>query len=116
MLVKSFREIQIHARCAGYPGPFIEQRISGSYAKRDRLRYVTQAELKPPIVFRCIDPEEDGIHVVDALQSQIRRLVAHDELVFVNQGPSISVRLEVYSLSCRREYQTTLTVYLVARL
>jgi hypothetical protein len=95
MVAKSFREIQIHASCAGYPGPFIEQRIYVPYTKRDRLRYVTLAELEPPIIFRCINPEEDGIHLVDALQSQTRRLVAHDELVFVNRGPSISVRLEV---------------------
>jgi hypothetical protein len=105
MQEKSFRNIQIDARCAGYLGPFIEQRIYVPHSKSDRLRYVKKAKLDPPIVFRCINPEEDGISLVDALQSQTRRLVDHDEPAFVKRRLSISLRLEVRPLSCGREYQ-----------
>jgi hypothetical protein len=90
-----FREIQMHARCAGYPGPFIKQRIYVPHTSNDRLRYVTLAELEPPILFTCINPKEDGIHLVDALPSRATCLAAHDELVLINRGPSISLRLEV---------------------
>lgn len=78
-------------------GPIVPQRVYKPHTASDRRRYVEQAVLEPPVVFRSQEPPQLGISLRDALQNRFMRLKDRDELMFVNRGPSISVRLVVSS-------------------
>jgi hypothetical protein len=85
------------AVCAGPNGPFVPQKMYKPPTNSDRLRYVEQVELEEPIIFTVENPHEDGIPLVDALNSRVKRLAQRDETVFEGRGPSISIRLVVSS-------------------
>lgn len=90
-------------------GPHIPQTIYRPPTASDRRRYIDDVELEPSIVFetnRCPYP---GFSLGDALKSYFIDLKGRDDLMFVNRGPSISIRLQVSSpllpfSKCRRAY------------
>lgn len=83
---------------ASLAGPFIPQKIYVPHTNSDRRRYVEEIELQPPIYFWMQNPEECGIPLTDALHCRARRMRLRDDPVFEGRGPSISVRIQVYSL------------------
>jgi hypothetical protein len=78
-----------------FTGPFVPQKMYKPPTNSDRLRYVEQVELEDPIIFTVENPDEDGIPLIDALNSCIKRLTHRDDTVFEGRGPSISIRLVV---------------------
>ncbi|KII85834.1 hypothetical protein PLICRDRAFT_115115 [Plicaturopsis crispa FD-325 SS-3] len=60
----------------------------------DRIRYVENTQLEPPIIFHVRNPDEWGIPLTDALRTIHRRLHDRDEQVFQHRGPSVSIRIE----------------------
>ena len=70
------------------------------HTSSDRRRYVEEVQLEPSIFFYMSKPDELGIPLRDALHGRFAKLVARDEPMFQERGPSISVRLNV-SLTLR---------------
>ncbi|TDL23685.1 hypothetical protein BD410DRAFT_720956 [Rickenella mellea] len=75
-------------------GPFIPQKKYQPHTKSDYRRYVDEITLDPSIKFTLQNPNQGGIPLRDALTSRFMRLVGRDDLMFVQRGPSISIRLE----------------------
>lgn len=63
----------------------------------DRRRHVEEVNLEPPINFYSQNPNEEGIHLGDALHGRFARLVARDAIMFQERGTSISIRINVSS-------------------
>lgn len=80
-------------------GPFIPQQMYRPHTNSDRRRYVEEVDLEAPLHFWMENPTECGIPLIDALHSRVKHLRGREELVFEGRGPSISVRLQVNSLS-----------------
>jgi hypothetical protein len=74
-------------------GPVIPQRKYQPLTASDRRRYVDEVDLQPSIYFRSKDGE--GFPLEDALNHRYGHLNARDEQMFVQHGPSISLRLNV---------------------
>ncbi|GBE86470.1 hypothetical protein SCP_0903490 [Sparassis crispa] len=84
----------IAARYASsHDGPLVPQRTYRPHTQSDRRRYVEEVKLEEPIMFFTTDPAVCGIPLCDALTSKFMRLVGRDDLMFVNRGPSVSIRL-----------------------
>lgn len=49
----------------------------------------------PPVVFELKHPDQYGVSLADALGQRMKYLQDKDELMFVNCGPSASIRIEV---------------------
>jgi len=65
------------------------------HTSSDRRRYVDEVTLEPSITFFMQKPDEAGISLRDAMHGRFARLVARDESMFQECGPSISVRINV---------------------
>jgi hypothetical protein len=76
-------------------GPVIPQKRYRPDTSIDRRRYVDEVKLEPSIYFYMQRPDEEGIPLRDALHNRSARLVARDEPMFQERGPSISVRILV---------------------
>lgn len=80
-------------------GPFVPQTVYVPLTEIDRRRYVDGVTLDPPITFWLRNPDQEGISLRDAINVRFGRLVGKDDLMFLNRGPSISIRLQVGSLT-----------------
>jgi len=74
-------------------GPMVPQKRYKPHTSSDRRRYVEEVQLEPSIFFYMSKPDELGIPLRDALHGRFAKLVARDEPMFQERGPSISVRL-----------------------
>ncbi|EJD07501.1 uncharacterized protein FOMMEDRAFT_73265 [Fomitiporia mediterranea MF3/22] len=96
---RSFTDVTLVARpeyiWEGYclPGPLVPQQQYTPHTASDRRRYVEQAELRPPIYFKRVEPVELGISLVDCLAQRFKRLQGYDDELLQDAGPSISIRL-----------------------
>jgi len=73
--------------------PLLPQKSYRPHTQSDRRRYVEEVELEAPIMFHVQNPQGCGISLRDALNSKFMRLIGRDDLMFVNRGPSVSIRL-----------------------
>jgi len=80
-------------------GPFIPQHMYKPHTTSDRKRYVEEVLLEHPLFFYSDSTMRCGILLKDALHSRTKKLVNRDQVVFEGRGPSVSIRLEVSSLS-----------------
>lgn len=79
----------------------VPQKRYKPYTSSDRRRYVDEFNIEPSIDFYMQKPDEEGISLKDALHGRFARLVARDEPMFREPGPSISIRISVsISVSC----------------
>jgi hypothetical protein len=73
----------------------VPQKRYKPHTSSDRRRYVDEINLEPSIHFYMQRPDEEGIPLRDAMHGRFARLVARDEPMFQERGPSISVRINV---------------------
>jgi hypothetical protein len=71
----------------------VPQKRYKPHTSSDRRRYVDEINLEPSIHFYMQRPDEEGIPLRDAMHGRFARLVARDEPMFQERGPSISVRI-----------------------
>ncbi|KAI0077715.1 hypothetical protein K474DRAFT_1595420 [Panus rudis PR-1116 ss-1] len=72
----------------------IPQRTYRPNTQSDRRRYVEEVALEPPIMFFVSSPENYcGIPCRDALNNRFIRLSGRDDPMFINRGPSVSIRI-----------------------
>jgi hypothetical protein len=76
-------------------GPMVPQKRYKPHTSSDRRRYVDEVHLESSINFFMHKPDEEGIPLKDAMHGRFARLVARDESMFQERGPSISVRINV---------------------
>jgi len=76
-----------------YDGVLVPQKTYRPHTQSDRRRYVEEVDLEQPIMFYVQNPVGCGIPLRDALNSKFMRLAGRDDLMFVNRGPSVSIRL-----------------------
>lgn len=81
------------ARQFPFTGVILPQRTYRPHTQSDRRRYVEEVELEEPIMFIMGSPDACGISCRDALNSKFMRLMGRDDQMFVNRGPSVSIRL-----------------------
>lgn len=74
-------------------GHVLPQRTYRPHTQSDRRRYVEEVDLEEPIMFYMQNPEGCGIQCRDALNSKFMRLSGRDDPMFINRGPSVSIRL-----------------------
>lgn len=79
----------------GDPRVFVPQKMYQPHTGADRRRYVEGLPLMPPVVFELKHPDQYGVSLADALGQRMKYLQDKDELMFVNCGPSASIRIEV---------------------
>ncbi|KAI0044756.1 hypothetical protein FA95DRAFT_1561869 [Auriscalpium vulgare] len=78
---------------AGRRGPMVPQTRYKPHASSDQRRYREEVALDESIHFFMQEPEEHGISLADALNDRFARLAGCDEPMFIDRGPSISVRI-----------------------
>ena len=80
-----------------YPGAsqLVPQRTYRPNTQSDRRRYVEEVQLEQPIMFFVTGPGSLGISCRDALNSRFLCLRDRDDQMFINRGPSVSIRLQV---------------------
>ncbi|KAI0041056.1 hypothetical protein FA95DRAFT_1501953 [Auriscalpium vulgare] len=71
----------------------VPQKRYKPHTSSDRRRYVDEVALEESIPFFMAKPEEQGISLADALHNRFARLDRRDEPMFIDRGPSISVRI-----------------------
>ncbi|PSS31026.1 hypothetical protein PHLCEN_2v2439 [Hermanssonia centrifuga] len=71
----------------------IPQKPYRPHTQSDRRRYVEEVELEGPIMFYMANPAACGIPLKDAVNCKFARLDGRDDQMFVQCGPSISIRL-----------------------
>jgi hypothetical protein len=71
----------------------VPQKRYKPHTSSDRRRYVDEVHLESSINFFMHKPDEEGIPLKDAMHGRFARLVARDESMFQERGPSISVRI-----------------------
>ncbi|KAI0343081.1 hypothetical protein BDW22DRAFT_1308064, partial [Trametopsis cervina] len=76
----------------GY-GQIVPQRTYRPNTQSDRRRYVEEVNLEEPIMFYSLHGDTCGIPCVDALNSKFSNLHGRDDPMFVQRGPSVSIRL-----------------------
>ncbi|KAI9511593.1 hypothetical protein F5148DRAFT_1280687 [Russula earlei] len=74
-------------------GPMVPQKRYKPHTNSDRKRYVDEVKLEHSITFFMQNPDELGISLRDAMHGRYARLVAREEPMFRERGPSISVRI-----------------------
>ncbi len=95
----------VHPTVAELAGPFpgvaqnlIPQRVYRPHTQSDRRRYVEEVDLEAPIMFYLTHPDGLGISCRDALNCKFARLAGRDDQMFIQRGPSVSIRLMVRAL------------------
>ena len=73
----------------------VPQKRYKPHTSSDRRRYVDEFNIEPSINFYMQKPDEAGIPLEGAMHGRFARLVARDEPMFQERGPSISVRINV---------------------
>ncbi len=77
-------------------GHIIPQKRYRPNTQSDRRRYVDEIILEPPIVFYAAHGDTTcGIRCSDALSSRFSALHGRDDPMFVQHGPSVSIRIMV---------------------
>lgn len=71
----------------------VPQRTYRPNTQSDRRRYVEEVQLEEPIMFFVSNPDGLGISCRDALNSRFIRLRGRDDQMFINRGPSVSIRV-----------------------
>jgi hypothetical protein len=71
----------------------VPQRTYKPHTQSDRRRYVEEVNLEEPIMFYMANPDECGIPCRDALNCRFARLCGRDDQMFVQRGPSVSIRI-----------------------
>lgn len=92
----------------------IPQKIYRPNTQSDRRRYVEEVALEQPIMFYLQHPEGCGISCKEAMNSRFSRLVDRDDAMFINRGPSVSIRINVRDLAALL-FISMLTLFPVAR-
>ncbi len=95
------RDVLELAQTAGHPwgGPLVPQKTYRPHTLSDRRRYVEEVHLEAPIMFFTHNPTGCGIPLKDAFASKFSTLLDRDDSMFEGRGPSVSIRLNVGSLS-----------------
>ena len=78
----------------------IPQRTYRPHTQSDRRRYVEEVQLEPPILFHMTSPIGLGISCRDALNCRFAHLDNRDDPMFINRGPSVSIRIMVSLVLC----------------
>lgn len=73
---------------------FVPQTVYQPYTEADRKRYIRDVELQETIFFHTDSSIELGISLDDALRQRLRHLKDKDDRMFVNCGPSVSIRIQ----------------------
>lgn len=76
----------------------VPQKTYRPNTQSDRRRYVEEIVLEQPIMFYAQHPEGCGINCKDAMNSKFSRLIDRDDSMFINRGPSVSIRINVRGL------------------
>ncbi|KAI9573111.1 hypothetical protein HD554DRAFT_1142789 [Boletus coccyginus] len=76
------------------PRTFVPQTIYQPRSHGDKERYVSHAQLHPPIIFIGQNSSEWGVPISHLLSKQLANLIAGHEPAFPSCGPSIGIRLE----------------------
>jgi len=84
-----------HSSFSEQRGPMIPQKRYKPQISADRRRHVDGTNLGPPIHFVMQHPDQEGIPLRDAMHGRFARLVARNDPMFQECGPSISIRLNV---------------------
>ncbi|TFK51733.1 hypothetical protein OE88DRAFT_1658322 [Heliocybe sulcata] len=71
----------------------VPQKMYRPQAANDKKRYIDEIRFDLPITFRMTGASEDGISVREALVGHLGELVNKDDEVFINCGPSVSIRI-----------------------
>ena len=102
---------------ARYPDAdlLIQQKVYRPNTQSDRRRYVEEVELEAPIMFFLQHPDGCGINCREAMSSKFSRLVDRDDAMFINRGPSVSIRINVRDCSASVDASVVLTPMPVAR-
>ncbi|KAH7890709.1 hypothetical protein F5I97DRAFT_1798867 [Phlebopus sp. FC_14] len=87
--IKQWKEISKIAIIATGTSLFIPQKIYQPYTEADRVRYIKDADLKPPVYFYSKDPYECAVSLDDALKARLKNLIDKEEQMFTGCGPSI---------------------------
>ncbi|KAH9933290.1 uncharacterized protein B0H18DRAFT_982896 [Fomitopsis serialis] len=74
-------------------GELVPQKTYRPHTQSDRRRYVEEVELEEPIMFFLQNSQRCGISLQDALNGRFMNLAGRDDHMFVNRGPSVSIRL-----------------------
>ncbi|KAF7794318.1 hypothetical protein EIP86_005452 [Pleurotus ostreatoroseus] len=99
--------LELAAAFPGIAATMIPQRVYRPHTQSDRRRYVEEVDLEAPIMFYTSHPDGLGISCRDALNCKFARLVGRDDQMFVNRGPSVSIRLMVRApFSLKRRHDT----------
>ncbi|KAK7687935.1 hypothetical protein QCA50_009154 [Cerrena zonata] len=79
-----------------FPGfnHMVPQKTYRPNTQSDRRRYVEEVQLEQPIMFYVSGPDGLGISCRDALSSRFIRLRDRDDQMFINRGPSVSIRVQ----------------------
>jgi hypothetical protein len=89
----------------------VPQKRYKPHTSSDRRRYVDEVHLESSINFFMHKPDEEGIPLKDAMHGRFARLMARDESMFQERGPSISVRINVSVAPHSFAVYTPLSVY-----
>lgn len=73
---------------------FVPQTVYQPYTEADRKRYIRDVELQETIFFQTEDSSELGVSLDDALRQKLRHLKGKDDRMFINCGPSVSIRIQ----------------------
>ncbi|KAH9840222.1 uncharacterized protein C8Q71DRAFT_746403 [Rhodofomes roseus] len=76
-----------------FDGTLVPQKTYRPHTQSDRRRYVDDVELEQPIMFYLQNPQRCGITLQDALNGKFMDLMGRDDHMFINRGPSVSIRL-----------------------
>ena len=95
VVAESWHLVCSDAVIANGPRNFVPQTIYQPRSTGDRERYVSHAQLHPPIIFIEQNSPEWGVPISRLLSKQLASLVAGHELAFASCGPSIGIRLQV---------------------
>lgn len=71
----------------------VPQKRYRPHTTSDRRRYVEEVHLEEPIFFYTLRPEVDGISLYEAISNKFASLAGRDDPMFLERGPSISVRI-----------------------
>lgn len=70
----------------------------------DRDRYVNKITLHDPVNFNTTNPGVIGIALTDAIAGKYQQLDGRDDRLFLQCGPSISIRINVSFFPSRYLY------------
>lgn len=85
-------------------GRMIPQSKYRPHTAADRDRYVNKITLHDPVNFNTTNPGVIGIALTDAIAGKYQQLDGRDDRLFLQCGPSISIRINVSFFPSRYLY------------